>query len=246
MRAALRRAARLGWVGDVDTALAISGQMLAAARSEPVRGPVVDLGSGGGVPGLALAAAQLGSEVVLVERSSRRAAFLTLALHDLGAAGDDPGAAGDDMRAAARDLGAGGDEVRAAARDLGAGGDDVRAAARDLGAAGHARVVGADVLAPDPARGRADVATARSFAPLGVTLEVAAHWVVPGGRAVLTLAPQVDPARLGAIGGTWELIGVDAGAGRIATFRRLDGDPELRTVTEMRRNPLLAVADGFT
>lgn len=56
------------------------GQSLAAAPVvEGLDGPIVDVGSGGGAPGIPLAAALPGREVTLLEASSRKAAFLELA-----------------------------------------------------------------------------------------------------------------------------------------------------------------------
>jgi 16S rRNA (guanine527-N7)-methyltransferase len=48
---------------------------------------VVDLGSGGGVPGLVLATCWPESRLWLVERAARRAAFLREAVHELGLEG---------------------------------------------------------------------------------------------------------------------------------------------------------------
>src|ERR1700729_3429981 len=45
---------------------------------------VADIGSGAGLPGLALAIAKPGSRVVLVESLARRAEFLRMAVADLG------------------------------------------------------------------------------------------------------------------------------------------------------------------
>ena len=51
-----------------------------------VGGRVVDLGSGGGVPGLPVALARPDLEMVLVDASARRGAFLTAAVEALGIA----------------------------------------------------------------------------------------------------------------------------------------------------------------
>jgi 16S rRNA (guanine527-N7)-methyltransferase len=50
----------------------------------PGDGPLVDLGSGGGLPGLVIAAAQPGRAVHLVEADKRKAAFLATAAARLG------------------------------------------------------------------------------------------------------------------------------------------------------------------
>lgn len=64
-------------------------------------GPVVDLGTGGGVPGLVVAVAMPERDVILVERGERRAAFLRGAVGRLGLASVQVVAA--DAAVAARD-----------------------------------------------------------------------------------------------------------------------------------------------
>jgi 16S rRNA (guanine527-N7)-methyltransferase len=49
---------------------------------EPIAGPIVDVGSGGGAPGFPLAAAFPGREVTLVEASARKCDFLRRAAED--------------------------------------------------------------------------------------------------------------------------------------------------------------------
>jgi 16S rRNA (guanine527-N7)-methyltransferase len=57
---------------------------LRCAPELPEHGLCLDLGSGGGLPGLIVAIARPGLEVRLVERRERRAAFLELAVRTLG------------------------------------------------------------------------------------------------------------------------------------------------------------------
>lgn len=52
----------------------------------PEAGSVLDLGSGAGVPGIPVAVMRPGARVVLVEAARRKAAFLELAVRDLGLA----------------------------------------------------------------------------------------------------------------------------------------------------------------
>ncbi len=83
----LARAAAYGWLGPgpvdahVEHALAIA----AAIRrlGGPGRGPIVDLGSGGGVPALVVAVALSPRPVTLLEGAARRAAFLRTASAEL-------------------------------------------------------------------------------------------------------------------------------------------------------------------
>lgn len=56
----------------------------ALALGSPPSGPAVDLGSGGGLPGLALALVWPASRWVLLDAGQRRAAFLVEAVSDLG------------------------------------------------------------------------------------------------------------------------------------------------------------------
>jgi 16S rRNA (guanine527-N7)-methyltransferase len=82
----------LGFLGPgplgvhVDHAQAF-GEILEAAEHASPEGPVVDLGSGGGVPGLALALRWRKRQFVLVECQQRRAGFLREAVRALGMEG---------------------------------------------------------------------------------------------------------------------------------------------------------------
>ena len=85
LRAVLERSRRLGFLGpgsvrvQEDHAL---GFALGPAITAPTR--MVDLGSGGGVPGLVLAARWPEAQIILLDAAERRCAFLTEAVADLG------------------------------------------------------------------------------------------------------------------------------------------------------------------
>ena len=74
--AVLERSRALGFLGPgpVDDHVAHAQGFVAAL--EGVRGRVVDLGAGGGLPGLVVATARPDLELVLVEAIGKRAAFL--------------------------------------------------------------------------------------------------------------------------------------------------------------------------
>ncbi len=85
----LGEARRVGFLGPGDLAPQLEHALgfadaLAALPDGPVPGRVVDLGSGGGLPGLVLATRWPEARLVLVEAGSRRAAFLTEAVTRLG------------------------------------------------------------------------------------------------------------------------------------------------------------------
>jgi 16S rRNA (guanine527-N7)-methyltransferase len=82
--AQLERARALGFLGPgpVGAHIDHAGSFLQAV--EPVTGTVVDLGSGGGVPGLVLAVARPDLHLVLVEASAKRCRFLETASSALG------------------------------------------------------------------------------------------------------------------------------------------------------------------
>lgn len=61
----------------------IDGSLAAAAYVRRFRGPIVDVGSGGGSPGIPLAVTFPDREVVLLEANGRKAAFLERAARDL-------------------------------------------------------------------------------------------------------------------------------------------------------------------
>ena len=80
----LRRARKLGFLGpaEVEEHIVHAAGFLWAL--EPVTGRVVDLGSGGGVPGLVVAAARPDLELVLLDAMVKRCDFLESAVADLG------------------------------------------------------------------------------------------------------------------------------------------------------------------
>lgn len=84
----LARARALGFLGagsvevQVDHALGFGAGPIGVHGDPVVR--LLDLGSGGGVPGLVLASAWPDAEVVLLDASDRRTAFLAESVHALG------------------------------------------------------------------------------------------------------------------------------------------------------------------
>jgi 16S rRNA (guanine527-N7)-methyltransferase len=83
----LARSAALGWLGpapvdaQIDHALAMAGAVAELSTSDDAA--IVDLGSGGGVPGLVIALALAPRATTLLEGSARRAAFLRSAAAEL-------------------------------------------------------------------------------------------------------------------------------------------------------------------
>jgi 16S rRNA (guanine527-N7)-methyltransferase len=86
LRSLLSRARDLGFLGPgpIDDQLAHADAFVAAVAQRP--GPLLDLGSGGGLPGLVLVTRRPDLEVVLLEAAAKRIAFLQDALDQLGAA----------------------------------------------------------------------------------------------------------------------------------------------------------------
>jgi 16S rRNA (guanine527-N7)-methyltransferase len=88
----LREARRLGFLGpgplepQIEHALGFA-DALDTVPGAPAPGRAVDLGSGGGLPGLVLAGRWPGTALVLVEAGARRSAFLAGALARLGLEG---------------------------------------------------------------------------------------------------------------------------------------------------------------
>jgi 16S rRNA (guanine527-N7)-methyltransferase len=70
-------------VDDVEEARRVHVEAATAAAAVVEAGPVVDVGSGGGSPGIPVALARPDLEVVLLEAQRRRCAFLERAVADL-------------------------------------------------------------------------------------------------------------------------------------------------------------------
>jgi 16S rRNA (guanine527-N7)-methyltransferase len=91
LRAVLEDAQRVGFVGpgpvEVQLAHAESLAVLIERSAAPVQGPWLDLGAGGGLPGLVLAIRWTRATGALLEANARRCAFLRDALDRLGLVG---------------------------------------------------------------------------------------------------------------------------------------------------------------
>src|SRR5580704_17411690 len=80
---ALARSQALGFLGPkrsdthIDHALGFASAWEDVARGEPFPRLILDLGSGGGVPGLVLARSWRQARLTLLDASERRTAFLT-------------------------------------------------------------------------------------------------------------------------------------------------------------------------
>jgi 16S rRNA (guanine527-N7)-methyltransferase len=83
LTAVLERAQRLGFLGPGPVGVHLEHAQAFAAEVE-APGRALDLGSGGGVPGLVLAIGWPESGWVLLDANTRRAAFLEAAIADLG------------------------------------------------------------------------------------------------------------------------------------------------------------------
>jgi 16S rRNA (guanine527-N7)-methyltransferase len=83
LRAQLERARDLGLLGPGPAEAHLEHALGFLPALEGVQGRLVDLGSGGGVPGLPIALARPDLELVLVDASERRAAFLRSAVEAL-------------------------------------------------------------------------------------------------------------------------------------------------------------------
>ena len=81
----LRDAQRFGFFGDrpIEAAVAHAGQYVAAIGSLRPDARILDLGSGGGLPGLVIAEAYPTAAVVLLDRRQKRTDFLERALRRL-------------------------------------------------------------------------------------------------------------------------------------------------------------------
>jgi 16S rRNA (guanine527-N7)-methyltransferase len=82
----LERAQRRGFLGPGPVSEHLDHAQGFVTALEQVTGRVVDLGSGGGIPGLPVALARPDLELVLVDASAKRGAFLESAVEALGLA----------------------------------------------------------------------------------------------------------------------------------------------------------------
>lgn len=82
----LERSRHLGFLGpgDVEAHIANAGSFLAALEPLDAGGSVIDLGSGGGVPGLVIALSRPDLDLVLVDAMQKRCRFLEEAVAALG------------------------------------------------------------------------------------------------------------------------------------------------------------------
>lgn len=76
----LRRAQQLGLLGPTPVEAHVEHAAGFLQALEPVEGRVIDLGSGGGVPGLVIAGARPDLELVLVDAMQKRCEFLETAV----------------------------------------------------------------------------------------------------------------------------------------------------------------------
>ena len=82
----LRQAQRFGFFGarPIEEAIAHADEFVIAMGDLPAGSTVLDLGSGGGLPGLVVAEAYPESRIVLLDRRQRRTDFLERAVQRLG------------------------------------------------------------------------------------------------------------------------------------------------------------------
>jgi 16S rRNA (guanine527-N7)-methyltransferase len=205
LAASLAAAQSLGFIGPraiVDHMAQAETIAVLAAMSRPSL--LVDLGTGGGVPGLLLAVDLPDCEIILVEAMQKRATFLEMQLRSLG--------------------------VEARTKVVQSPAED---AAYEVAW-----------------RHTADIVTARGFGPPAMTAEIAAGFLRPGGRLIVTvvaaLVATTWPAdALGALGyrsvllhdGVWPLLECVMGDnGSLAA--RPDGLPLPRRRGLPRHRPL--------
>ncbi len=83
LQAALEQSRELGFLGPGPAVFHVEHALLMVSMT-PEEGRLLDLGSGGGVPGLVVATARPGLQVVLVDAMAKRCDFLVSAVHQIG------------------------------------------------------------------------------------------------------------------------------------------------------------------
>src|SRR5437660_8128574 len=86
LRAVLEESRRLGFLGPGPVNPHIEGARALASLVGPPPGRILDLGAGGGVPGLVLATEWPDADLTLLDASERRTSFLRAASERLGVA----------------------------------------------------------------------------------------------------------------------------------------------------------------
>lgn len=79
----LAQSRELGFLGPGPSVFHVEHALLTVSLT-PAEGRVLDLGSGGGVPGLVVATARPGLQVVLLDSMAKRCDFLAESVHQLG------------------------------------------------------------------------------------------------------------------------------------------------------------------
>ena len=79
----LAQSRELGFLGPGPSMFHVEHALLTVSLT-PAEGLVLDLGTGGGVPGLVVAAARPGLQVVLLDSMAKRCDFLAESVHQLG------------------------------------------------------------------------------------------------------------------------------------------------------------------
>jgi 16S rRNA (guanine527-N7)-methyltransferase len=176
LRSTLRAAQQLGFLGDrpIDEVIAHARLFVRALELAPdEEATVIDLGAGGGVPGLVIASDRPGVRLTMVDRRTKRTDFLERMVRRHGWAGRVTVVSGDARRLA------------------------------------------------DGTGDRFDAAVARGFGPPDETLELAARFVRPGGRIVVSEPPsgdRWDPALIARLALTRDER--SSAAGRVVVFTR--------------------------
>ncbi len=178
----LRRAQALGFLGPQPVEAHLAHAEVFATVAAPPR-LALDLGSGAGLPGLALAAIWPGSRWVLLDAGQRRTAFLTVAVADLGWC-DRIEVRRDRAEVAGRDVGLRGRHDLVVARSFGPPAVTVECGAPFLRVGGSALVseppTGGQVRWDDGGLARLGLRRGRSVAD-------------PAGRATIQVLEQASP-----------------------------------------------------